>query len=82
MADRSKNRDFNAGYVLACANLMHLHDQPTMAADVMAQAGITWAEIKRMDLGDYDMEALRKIKLETNSHPFALARAKKDTPHD
>lgn len=48
------NNDFNIGYVLACANLVNLHDQPGMAADVMAEAGISWAEVKRMGLSEHD----------------------------
>lgn len=76
-------KDFNAGYVLACANLVHTHGSPEMAADVMAQAGITWAEITRMDLGDYDMDALRKIKRETSRAPFIRsALGKGESPAD
>lgn len=67
------NNDFNVGYVLACANLVNLHDQPGMAADVMAQAGISWAEVKRMGLSEYDMRALRLIRQEKASEPFTDA---------
>lgn len=65
------SQNFNVGYALACANLVNLHDQPGMAADVMAQAGISWAEIERMDLTEYDMKALRLIRQEKASDPFA-----------
>lgn len=62
--------DFNIGYTLACSNLVNLHDQPGIAADVMAQAGISWEEVEAMGLTEYDMKALREIKEERASEPF------------
>ena len=74
------DRDFNAGYVLACANLVNLHDEPGMAADVMAQLGITWADVLRMKLSDYDMDALQKIRAEVGVKPFAAPDRKAAAP--
>ncbi|MFG1302660.1 hypothetical protein V5F34_00775 [Xanthobacter autotrophicus] len=71
--------DFNTGYVIACANLVHLHDEPSMAADMMSQLGISWADVLRMGLSDYDMDVLRKIREEKPIHPFFDTN---DTSHD
>jgi len=70
-----KREQFNAGYVIACANLVNLHGEPGCAADMMAQLGITWGEVERMDLSDYDMRALQLIKQEKSRHPFLDGRA-------
>lgn len=53
---------FKTGYLLACCNLTNLHDQPTIAADVLGEAGITTADLRAMDLSDYDKAALREIR--------------------
>lgn len=63
--------DFITGYLLACANLVHLHDRPGLAADVLHEAQITWADVQRLGLTDFDLAALRKIRQEKSRHPFA-----------
>jgi len=68
---------FNIGYVIACANLVNLHDEPGLAADVMAELGVSWADIKRMGLTEYDMKALRKIKGERCGEAFADGRKRR-----
>lgn len=78
--------DFNVGYVIACANLVNLHDRPGLAADVMAQAGISWADVLRMELSDYDMKALRQIRKERGRKAFADGRRRasptqQEAPH-
>lgn len=55
---------FNSGYVLACATILHLHDEPTLAADVLREAGLKWSEVAAMDLCEFDMEVLEKIRRE------------------
>jgi hypothetical protein len=55
---------FKTGYMLACCNLVNLHDEPGLAYDVLAEAGITRADVKAMELCDYDAKALRKIRKE------------------
>lgn len=67
-------QDFERGYVIACANIANLHNEPTIAADVMAQLGISWTDVKRLGLGEYDMQALRKIKAEHSREPFLPGR--------
>lgn len=58
----AENAAFKAGYLLACCNLQNLHDQPGIACDVLAEAGITEADVAAMDLSDYDATALAEIR--------------------
>jgi hypothetical protein len=53
---------FKAGYLIACCNIVNLHDEPGIACDVLAEAGITQADVKAMDLCDYDARALKIIR--------------------
>ena len=74
---------FDVGYVIACANIVNLHDEPTIAADVMLQSGLSWADVRRMGLTDYDMDALRAIKRNGGFGPQKKrAKAMKETTHD
>lgn len=62
--DAAKTECFNFGYVLASANILHLHDEPVIASDVLREAGLGWSEITAMDLSDYDMDAIKVIAAE------------------
>lgn len=66
-----EKRAFNAGYVLACCNLQNLHDEPTIAADVLREIGISRSQVRDMGLSEYDMSALREILKSTSNHPLA-----------
>lgn len=59
------------GYLIACCNLTNLHDRPELANDVLAEAGITKAEVKRMKLSDYDKRALREIRKARREDPLS-----------
>lgn len=72
----SETDNFNVGYVLACANIVNLHNDPVIAANVLGELGVSWTDIKRMGLSDYDMAALRKIKREVGISPFIDGRKK------
>jgi hypothetical protein len=50
------------GYLIACCNLANMHDRPSLAADVLAEAGITEAEAEAMGLSEYDARALAEIR--------------------
>ena len=50
------------GYLMACCNLANMHDQPSLASDVLAEAAITEANVKAMELTEYDLRALAKIR--------------------
>jgi hypothetical protein len=59
---KAEKAAFNHGYLLACCNLMNLHNEPELASDVLAEAGITEADVKVMDLTEYDALALLEIR--------------------
>lgn len=63
-------RAFRSGYVLACCNLVHQHDEPSMAHDVLSQLGITRAQVKALGLDDYDQKALREIECASREGPY------------
>jgi uncharacterized membrane protein len=50
------------GYLIACCNLTNMHDQPSLASDVLAEAAITEANVEAMELTEYDLRALAKIR--------------------
>lgn len=52
---------FTHGYLIAVSNLINLHDEPTIAEDVLRELGETEAVIKRLDLCEYDAKPLRKL---------------------
>jgi hypothetical protein len=61
---------FNRGYLIACCNLANLHNEPCIASDVLLEAGISAAEVKAMDLTEYDMRALREIRKARTTDPI------------
>lgn len=58
------------GYLIACCNLVLLHDEPCLANDVLMEASITKADIKRMDLTETDKSALRKVQKARKDDPI------------
>lgn len=77
---RKKDKNFNAGYVLACANLVNLHGETTLATDVLCELGITWTDVLAMDLSEYDMGALQQIRDHDTPKRYAF-RDFKETTH-
>ncbi|MEO0870470.1 MAG: hypothetical protein AAFY19_00720 [Pseudomonadota bacterium] len=65
---------FAMGYILACCNFQNMHDQPTMAYDVLRELGVSRADIKRLDLSEYDTAALKKIEADRPDSPYADGR--------
>lgn len=59
------------GYLIACCNLANMHGTPCIASDVLAEAGISPAEVKAMDLSDYDKRALREIRRARREDPLS-----------
>jgi hypothetical protein len=57
--DGSKN--FQAGYLIAVANIMNLHGEDVVAEDVLRELGATASVLRDMDLSDYDLKPLRKL---------------------
>lgn len=67
-------RAFLHGYLIACCNLQNLHDAPGMAADVLAEASITRADVRAMGLSEYDAKALREIRKGRGEDPIRAIR--------
>lgn len=62
---------FNQGYLTACCNIFNLHGEDCVAADVLAEAGISQAEVTaHYDLTDYDQKALDKIRKARSDDPL------------
>ncbi|RWR30523.1 hypothetical protein D2T29_12695 [Sinirhodobacter populi] len=61
---------FNHGYLIACCNIENLHKEGPIAADVLAEAGISSAEVKAMNLSEYDARALRSIRKARSVDPI------------
>ena len=70
MGEAREKAAFAHGYVLACCNIANLHNEPVIAADILAEAGITEAEIAGMDLSDYDAMALEEIRRARGEDPI------------
>jgi hypothetical protein len=49
---------FNQGVVYAAARLIEMHDQPTMAMDIIGQSGITHEDMKHC--AEWDLSFLRR----------------------
>ena len=66
-----RSPNFETGVIYACARLIELHDEPTMANDILRESGVDLAN------GDeYDLAFLRKARLPYDAHletPDALA---------
>ena len=53
--------EFMAGYLIAVANIIHLHDEPVIAEDVLREAQVNRNILKGMDFADYDLKPLRAL---------------------
>lgn len=62
MSDQYDKDSFNAGYLVACANIMHLHGEDTVGSDVLRELGLSRADLTRLTRdNDYDGPVLRKL---------------------
>lgn len=50
---------FELGVFYAAAQVVRLHDEPQVAADVLKQAGLAQADCSKLD--EYDKESLREV---------------------
>jgi hypothetical protein len=69
--EKAEKDGFNSGYMLACCNLTNMHDQPGLASDVLAEAGMTEADVAAMGLSEYDRRALAEIRKGRATNPLA-----------
>ena len=58
------------GYVIACCELVNMHDMPEVAADLLMDMGITESEIKMMGLDEVDLDHLREIRAARGRDPI------------
>jgi hypothetical protein len=70
MMTKKERTAWQNGYLIACCNLANLHRTPEVASDVLAEAGITKAELARMDLTEYDLRALADIRDARSKDPI------------
>jgi hypothetical protein len=61
MGNKKLELEFARGYVIACCNFSNLHREPSMARDIFLELGVTKAEIEKMGLSGYDLEAIKKM---------------------
>lgn len=71
MSKSITHRDFNHGYVIACCNLLHSHNEDSLAADLLAEAGLSEADIEALNLDEYDARALKTIREAIHDDPIA-----------
>lgn len=69
--ERIKREAFNRGYLIACCNISHLHNEEGIAADVLTEGDLTESDLS--DLTEYDAKALSKIRSERNFDPIRAA---------
>ena len=55
-------KQFEAGVIIAAVNIVHLHDRPEIAADVLRDAGLSSFDAR--NYSEYDKESFRKINQE------------------
>ena len=61
--DETEKEIWNRSQVVAACNVMHLYDEPVIAASLLQEEHLT--EFDCSDLSAYDKESLRKINFES-----------------
>lgn len=49
------------GLAIAAAYMARHRDEPTYAGEIITEQGYGWADLKRADVEEYDLEPLRPI---------------------
>ena len=57
-----KESSFNYGIMIAASNIVALHDQPVIAADIIKEAGL--ANFNCKEMSEYDKENLKVVNKE------------------
>lgn len=52
---------FICGYGIACAEIVRLHDEPTIAADVLNASSFSLSDFEDAGLDDYDLDEIKKL---------------------
>lgn len=79
---KAEKRAFQAGYLIAVANIVNLHDETVIAEDVLNELGICRSTMERMGLSDYDRKPLRKLFREIERKAAIRRPAPKEPTHD
>ena len=61
---------FKRGWLIACTSLHGMHDEPSMAGEVLAVAEINQIEVNAMDLAEYDQARLAEIRKACHIDPI------------
>lgn len=62
MKKRTKaDKAFICGYAIAVAEIVRMHDEPTIAADVINGSGFKLSDFESAGLDDYDLREIRKL---------------------
>lgn len=59
--ERFDKQSFQAGYLIAVANIMHLHDEDMVATDVLHELGADASDPEKLGLTEYDREPLELL---------------------
>lgn len=52
---------FICGYGIACAEIVRLHDEPTIAADVLNASNFSLEDFETSGLDPYDLDEIRQL---------------------
>mgnify|MGYP006945864989 CR=1 FL=1 len=61
MTDAEK-KAFDQGYVIACCNIVNLHNDDCVAADVFIEGSATMKDALSWGLTEYDLRALKQMR--------------------
>lgn len=56
----SEKNEFYCGYAAAIGALIRLHDEKTMAIDVMNCDGVTVSDLEKAGVEDFDLKPIRE----------------------
>lgn len=55
------DKAFICGYGIACAEIVRLHDEPTIAADIVLASNFSLQDFETAGLDPYDVDELKKL---------------------
>jgi hypothetical protein len=68
-------KQFYAGFACAVADIIRLHDEPTIAIDVMTSNGVDLAMLKTARVAEYDLGPIKKAWSESSAGRAATTRS-------
>jgi hypothetical protein len=61
------DKAFLCGYAIACAEIVRLHNEPTIAADVLNASNFSLEDFERAELDPYELDEIKKLFAEEAS---------------